>query len=190
MRSARHHPPGKAGTHPGFTLLEILLVLLLLSVLGGLLTQNTARLVEAANYIPPERHFRELVAEARLLAAETRGTVWLDFDNESGEFSLVEVRPEPRGEDEPQALEGPEPRSYPEVTIHFYPLVAFEDGDDLRQPRYAEEPAPRLEFRPDGFNTPARITFTFKEADATELTLDAFSYGPLPLRNDLDRYPF
>ena len=72
----------------GFTMLEILLVLSLLAAMAGIVLSNADNLLTALEYIPPERRFRDIAAEARLIAAETGKPATLSYNPDTGRFVL------------------------------------------------------------------------------------------------------
>ncbi len=185
-----------------FTLLEIILVLSLIALIAGLAMNNIDGLLKAAAFTPPEQRFRDIVSEARIVAAENRETVTLSYNAEQGHFVLSssgslseEGEEDPFEEDDPEAGEedgslfgevGPsqEEYSYSKLTVTFFPMLSNEENDDPDERNFAEEPIDEILFYPTGLSTPVKAVFEYDGRDITELTLDAFSPGPLPVRNE------
>ncbi|MGF1453010.1 MAG: Tfp pilus assembly protein FimT/FimU [Opitutales bacterium] len=91
------------------------------------------------------------------------------------------------------AIAGPEGEptlellAYPDLQVRFYYRLPVERRSDILEPRFADAPSDELRFSPSGAATPARVVFAYDSGDTVELTLDAFSAGPLP-RRERDPY--
>lgn len=170
----------------GFTLLEILIVLSLIAVMAGLMIGNLDALIEAAEFIPPEQRFRDIAAEARLLATEQRATMALSYDAAQGRFVLSSASIQAgsaatsaeavfMSEVSPSRAE----YRYADLNVEFFPQLSVDESQDASERMYADEPVAALEFSPTGVATPALIQFSGDDRETTELTLDAFSAGPM-----------
>lgn len=72
----------------GFSLVEILIVLALITVIGGLFVTNLDSIFDGLGDPPPPELLHKAVREARFEAASTKGTVYLSYDSESGKYKL------------------------------------------------------------------------------------------------------
>ncbi len=74
----------------GFTLVEILLVIALIGVMGGLVVGGLGGLFQAGKIHPPERRLQEAVLKARALAERESIPVFLSYDRQAGGRFIVE----------------------------------------------------------------------------------------------------
>ncbi len=160
----------------GFTLVEIIIVLGLMSLVAGLVITNVEKLLPAFQSTPLEVKFRQAVRESRIVAATSNRPVYLRFDAQAEEFRLVQQSEESAGE---PAVED-SPYFTPEVTVEFFPIAAEEEGGvNYFSGIDSTEPVPQLVFHPSGASTPARVRFHWRTGEESILTLDPFSSGPL-----------
>lgn len=190
----------------GFTLLEILIVLAVVALLAGLVVNNLDNILAAAETVPPEVHFREVVAEARLRAIESGEVQILTYDSERGQFvlraegqsvdfndetSLVRDRHDGHHDDdqgngdEEDWGEGLAMQRYEDLDVSFFRLLPVETVRDLNDDAdFSEEPIEVLRFAPSGAGTAANVVLRYGRDRPVDLTLDAFSAGPLPRVRD------
>jgi prepilin-type N-terminal cleavage/methylation domain-containing protein len=166
---------------PGFTLVEIVIVIGLLSLVTGLVVANVETLLPAFQSTPLEVKFRQAAREARIAAATSNRPTYLRFDAAAEEFRVIEKSAAAAPEDgEPAPLDlSASPYFTPEVTVDFFPIAAEEQGVIGGSGRGADEPVPELAFHPSGTSTPARIVIRWRTGEESVLTLDPFSSGPL-----------
>jgi prepilin-type N-terminal cleavage/methylation domain-containing protein len=165
---------------PGFTLVEIVIVIGLLSLVTGLVVANVETLLPAFQSTPLEVKFRQAAREARIAAATSNRPTYLRFDAAAEEFRVIEksAASEPEG-GEPAADLAASPYFTPEVTVDFFPIAAEQQGTTGSLGYGADEPVPELTFHPSGASTPARIVIRWRTGEESVLTLDPFSSGPL-----------
>ncbi|MBC2592726.1 prepilin-type N-terminal cleavage/methylation domain-containing protein [Ruficoccus amylovorans] len=160
----------------GFTLVEIVIVIGLMSLVAGLAIANFDTILPAFQSTPPEVKFRRAVREARIAAATTSRPAYLRYDALAEEFRVIEKAA--AAQEEPESADTP--YFTPELTVEFLPIAAEKEGaiggfGGLD----ATEPVPQLVFHPSGASTPARVRFRWRTGEESVLTLDPFSSGPL-----------
>jgi prepilin-type N-terminal cleavage/methylation domain-containing protein len=74
----------------GFTLVEILLVIALIGVMGGLVMGGLGGFFQAGKVHPPERRLQEAVLKARALAERESIPVFLSYERKAGGRFIVE----------------------------------------------------------------------------------------------------
>ena len=74
----------------GFTLVEILLVIALIGVMGGLVVGGLGGFFQAGKIHPPERRLQEAVLKSRALAERESIPVFLSYDRQAGGRFIVE----------------------------------------------------------------------------------------------------
>jgi Tfp pilus assembly protein FimT len=74
----------------GFSLVEILLVIALIGVMGGLVMGGLAGFFQAGKIHPPERRLQEAVLKARALAERESIPVFLSYDRQGGGQFILE----------------------------------------------------------------------------------------------------
>lgn len=165
---------------PGFTLVEIVIVIGLLSLVTGLVVANVETLLPAFQSTPLEVKFRQAAREARIAAAISNRPAYLRFDAAAEEFRVIEksATAAPEGGEASPDLSA-SPYYTPEVTVDFFPIAAEEQGVIGGSGRGADEPVTELAFHPSGTSTPARIVIRWRTGEESVLTLDPFSSGPL-----------
>lgn len=194
----------------GFTLLEIVLVLALITVLAGITAQLSFNsLFSKLESKPAYEIFREATHEARIQAISESRVVYLSFDESAQEFRLTksnsahEVAVEEDDdfgsaawsfeEEEEPAPDPDAPRTvFPvhdgELKVAFYGILPEDDGPAVFDRDMTEEPLANLVFHSSGISTPAVAVFTYSNGDEERLTLDLLSNGPLLQLSEEDRY--
>ncbi|MGE9296445.1 MAG: pilus assembly FimT family protein [Puniceicoccales bacterium] len=195
---------------PGFSLLEIVMVLGLLTILAGVVaSMSFDSLFNAGQTKSAYEVFREATHEARIQALNESRIVYLSFDEEAQEFRLTKASKEPenfeiekpRGFDawytqdeeespppDPDAPREVFPVFEDELEVEFRGVRAESDGVAAFDREYTDEPIPHLVFHPSGVSSPAIAIFRFRNGDEEELTLDTLSNGPKLLADDGDYY--
>ncbi len=174
------------GARRAFSLLELLLVLGVIALLAGLLTNNFDQLIRSLERASPVGHLRELIAEARILAVETGTEHSIRFDADRRQFTLSAIgapaaAPALQPSNFEPASTTPAP-SFPGTTVTFYPLLPQRGFSTGSEPNFGTTATESLQFFPDGSASPARVLIETPGGDPTSLTVDAFSSGPLPVR--------
>lgn len=70
----------------GFTLIELIIVIALVALIGGLVTINAGAILRGLGEEPVDRILKKAVREARFQAASIKEPAYLRYDKESGEF--------------------------------------------------------------------------------------------------------
>lgn len=164
MEGARHKIPGTAGRR-GFTLVEIIVVLMLIGMIASVLITGATSMLDAREEKDPEAALLMLLQKIRGQAVE------------SGQIIELVQLPEDKGflwgadgvESLPLVKGGPRARLLkPEFS-----------GASLIGGQMEETPLERLRFYPDGSCDPTRIEV--RRADARRvLTIDPWTAAPLP----------
>jgi prepilin-type N-terminal cleavage/methylation domain-containing protein len=165
VRHARRHTPGTGGRRRGFTLLEILLVLLLLGLFGSVMIGGAASLLKSANTEDAEGAMLDLLQKMRKEAVETGRVVELMQLPEDKGFLWgaegVETLPATPGGAKVRLLK-------PEFS-----------GASLIGGQLQETPAEMLRFYPDGSCDPVRMEV--RRGDARRVVvIDPWTSAPLP----------
>lgn len=151
----------------GFSLIEIVLVVALVSVAASLVILNANAFISGLGTKPPPENFQMSVREARFQAAVTREVVTLTLDPASGDFVIfsdalgeLHRRASGFGEDVPTAAFG-----------LYRVLPASGTGPlDTRQ----RERISAVQFHPDRSSTPFVVTFR-QDWETLEQRFDPFS---------------
>ena len=161
----------------GFTLIEIVLVIALITMVMGLSVISITAVTDTQEK-PIEQLFREYVREARIQAATAKQTVYLNFDSRKGEFVLAQKD----GAAMEHAMAVDDTLEPSEWIVNFYLKLTAEDSSrfDASVPVYAQEPVSQLMFHPSGVGQGAKVEFIEKAGYQNTLTLDPFSSGPDP----------
>ncbi len=156
---------GRARGTPGFTLLEILLVLTLIALLGSVMIGGAASLLKASKEQDPESALLALLQKTRGEAVEKNQVVELVQQPEEQSFLLstggVEVLPKTEGG--------------ARVTL----LRAEFSGASLIGGQLEERPLERIRFYPDGACDPMRVQVRRGEVRRV-YAIDPWTAAPLP----------
>ena len=164
MRRARHIPSG-ASARRGFTLLEILLVLLLLGLMGSVLVGGAASLLSSAREQDPEAALLAFMQERRGEAVETDRVIEVEQLPEDQGFMW--------GAEEIFAL----PAGTTGTRVRL--IRAEAGGASLIGGQLEETPLEKLRFYPDGSCDPVRIEI--RRGDSRRvLVIDPWTAAPLP----------
>ena len=172
--AASHRPTGRL--HRGFTLLETLLVLGLLSMLAAVLVGGSAQLLKGTARSDPEDALLALLQTLRRQAVEQGKVIELTAvttgDPDDPDFRW---KPETADEDEPGREE-----LLPKVNGVAVKILAPEStGAILLGGVAAETPLARMRFYPDG--TCDRVRLDITRGDTRRLTpIDPLTCAPLP----------
>jgi prepilin-type N-terminal cleavage/methylation domain-containing protein len=165
VRFARRNSPGAGGRRRGFTLLEILLVLILLALLGSVMIGGAASLLNSVKEQDPEAALLVLLQKVRKEAVET------------GRMIELEQLPEDKG------------FIWGSAGVETLPLVQGGPRARLLKPEFGrasliggqlqEETVERLRFYPDGSCDPVRLEV--RRGDARRVfSIDPWTAAPLP----------
>jgi prepilin-type N-terminal cleavage/methylation domain-containing protein len=176
VNAALQQRPRRAG-RGGFTLLEMLLVIGLLSMLAGVLVAGSASLLKGTARSDPEDALLALMQTLRRQAVERGAT--------------IELEPfKPADDPDRQGYRWTDPGANPEDPPHEELLPALEgvkvqllgpevDGAILLGGQAVEQPLARLRFYPDG--TCDRVRLEVVRNDARRLNpIDPLTCAPLP----------
>lgn len=155
---------GGAGRRAGFTLLEVLLVLMLISLLGAVMVGGAVSLLRAADDVDPESALLTLLQKTRARAVETGTVIELVPLPEDAGFLV--------GDDDVVTLP-----ARPGLTARLV-KPEFEAGF-LIGGMLQERPVERLRFYPDGACDPVRIQVIRGETRRA-YAIDPWTAAPLP----------
>ena len=149
-----------------FTLVEILIVLGLIALVGGLIVLNAGAFLRGLGQEPVEETFRKAVREARFQAAYHKETVALSYDPEEAGLLING----PTGNS--LATFALEVGDANDVDLEFEQRLPFQGLNQLGESETA--PAAMVFFRADRSSTPFNVRF---ELDRTSFTqrYDPFS---------------
>ncbi len=152
----------------GFTLVEVLIVMGLLTLLAGLVVVNVTPIFEGLGAPPLDRTLRQAVREARYQAAMEKETTFLRFDRERSAFVVTNAV-----NSELAVLETGHDPEEADIRITFFQLLP-ERG--LRSGALTEERAEitRVRFQPDRSSTPFEAEIRFA-GETTRHRYDPFS---------------
>jgi prepilin-type N-terminal cleavage/methylation domain-containing protein len=179
--SRRRH--GAAVFARGFTLLEILLVILLIGLVGAVLIGGSAQLLNEKP-VAAEDVFWSAVQHARKAALVAEHDVRLKFDSEKKRFLLFDgtaapLPASPRETVEEVPLqEFPIPSATPDLAVDF--LVQAKGGNAILVGGVLVEsqPIPYVTFYGDGTCTAFRLQI-FRTGGAHVLTVDPWTCAPM-----------
>jgi prepilin-type N-terminal cleavage/methylation domain-containing protein len=134
----------------GFTLIELIVIIALIALAGGLVAINAEAILRGLGEEPVDRILQKAVREARFQAASLKSPVTLRYDEEDG---LLEVYSEtgsllasfPTLPEDSDAFPG----------IEFEQILPVRGLDDLD--RFDTITIDRVVFRPDRSSTPFRV---------------------------------
>ncbi len=134
----------------GFTLVEMLLVLALLALLGGLVVTNIDGLLSGLGQKPLPEILRDAVREARFQAAFTKEPVFLVYDEESAALRLITAA----NNELSRLSTGYDPKK-DRVRVKFYQILPFRGAEVTG--RYEHSPTPYVTFHPDRSSMPFEV---------------------------------
>ncbi|MGC9449886.1 MAG: prepilin-type N-terminal cleavage/methylation domain-containing protein [Oceanipulchritudo sp.] len=134
----------------GFTLIELIIVIALIALIGGLVAVNAQAILRGLGEEPVDRILRKAVREARYQAASLKSPVQLAYDRESASLVLFS--------DTGQTLESfrtvPEDSEDP-PDIEFEQILPVRGLDSFD--RHETTPIDAVVFRPDRSSTPFQV---------------------------------
>lgn len=150
----------------GFTLIELIIVIALIALVGGLVVINAQAILSGLGEEPVERTFQKAVREARFQAAYLKESTYLSYNEEEGVLEIISETGKSLASFPVETDSGDDP---PEIT--FDQILP---GEGLQRIRGDTIPVDRLTFRPDRSSTPFEVTI---ETDARDFTqrYDPFS---------------
>ena len=151
----------------GFTLIELILVIALIALVGGLVAINAEAMLRGLSEEPVDRIFQKAVREARFQAASIKEPTFLRYDGESGVLeistetgrSLASFRTTPADSEQFPRLE-------------FEQLLPGFGLSGLSRQEAVE--IDTVVFRPDRSSTPFRVRFDLAQSSFTQ-RYDPFS---------------
>lgn len=132
----------------GFSLLELLVVIALIALAGGLVAINAKSILEGLGEEPPERIFLAALREARFQAAFRQEKTRLLFNDEDQALLLY---------GESGELLERYPFSDKELTVSFVQILPARGVNRLSREEIS--PIESIFFRQDRSSTPFRVTF-------------------------------
>jgi prepilin-type N-terminal cleavage/methylation domain-containing protein len=171
----------------GFTMLEIMLVIALLTLLGTVLISGAAQWVDSPP-VAPEDVFWKSVQEARKSALRLEHEVRLKFDREKKRFMLLDglaptsTRPDGTVVESP-LKEYPIPSAPPDLEIDF--LAPMKGGNAIlvRGVLIESHPVPFVTFYADGTCSPFRLQI-FRPGGASTLAIDPWTCAEVLEKKD------
>ena len=130
----------------GFTVIELIIVIALIALVGGLVVINAQAILRGLGQEPVERVLQKAVREARYQAASLKEPVTLSYDDEE---SALEIFSETGQSLATYSLEEDEDGEFPEIS--FEQILP---GMGLDRYRIETVPVGSLVFRPDRSSTP------------------------------------
>lgn len=154
MRGARPGQARRAARGRGFTLLEMVMVLVLAGILAALVAPSVSRTLESSRLRGGAAELRATLSLARTLSASAGQARSVLFDLESGEYGIA-------GESRRRLL--PEGVSFRSVRV----------GDALAEAgRPPGRDAPRVRFFPDGSAEETEVVLTSAGGGMQRVTVD------------------
>ncbi len=129
----------------GFTLIELIIVIALIALVGGLVVINAQAILRGLGQEPVERVLQKSVREARYQAASLKESVYLSFDEEESALEVTSETGQTLASFTLQEEDGEAP------------AIAFEQilpGIGLDRYRLETVPISNVVFRPDRSSTP------------------------------------
>lgn len=148
-------------------MVEILVVLGLIALAGGLIVINANAFLRGLGAEPPEETFRKAVREARFQAAYHQQTVRLSYERDEATLRL-------EADSASDLPDFPLDRTADasEYDIQFEQFLPFEGLSPQRNADTA--PTPNLYFRPDRSSTPFQVRFDIPDQNFSQ-QYDPFS---------------
>jgi prepilin-type N-terminal cleavage/methylation domain-containing protein len=151
----------------GFTLIELVIVIGLIALVGGLIVVNAQGILRGLGSQPAERILQKAIREARFQAATLKESSFLQYDSESGRLFITSSRGEGLAE---FMMPGDSTGVPPEVTFEqVLPVAGNERPGDAET-----SPILLVVFRPDRSSTPFQAKLTDSSGSFT-LRYDPFS---------------
>lgn len=151
----------------GFTLIELIIVIALVALIGGLMAINAESILRGLGDEPVERIFQKAVREARFQAAYLKESTELRYDEESAAFEIHTGS----GRGLASFPSGLEPED-PSVEIIFEQILPEEGLNRNSVLNTIEVSA--VTFRPDRSSTPFQVIFDLGQTTFTQ-RFDPFS---------------
>jgi prepilin-type N-terminal cleavage/methylation domain-containing protein len=164
---------GKLGESPvgvarrGFTLIEILLVIALISIAASVILVNFTAFIDRGKSTSPQEVLTKAIDRARFLAAAERVTTELRYDEESGTLQIT-----PADEQFPINNDfGPDGRG----EIRFYLIPSAEGLSRFPDPARTTLETSAVSFAPDRSSSPFVAEIDSGRGRPTRLRFDPFS---------------
>lgn len=164
----------------GFTLLEVVVAMAIIGMVAGLVVVNFSSAFEGFKSRPPEDVFRTAVRQARYEAALRRQKTFLSFDAEKNTFFVIAADGTPCGE-YPLGRDTSQGR----FEVIFTPYRPDQEMEGQENEDLSEYPIARLIFDPSGCAIPVKVQIK-GPSESAEMTIDPFSWGPPPKRQDME----
>lgn len=149
----------------GFSLIELILVIALIALVGGLMVVNASAILRGLGEEPPDRILQKAVREARYQAASMKEPTFLSYDEETGTLQVFSGTGQDLAE-----FKVTESEDFPE--FEFEQILP---GQGLGSSRRDEtSPIDLVVFRPDRSSTPFQVIIS-EGSTAYTLRYDPFS---------------
>lgn len=157
----------RVGRRSGFTLIEILLVIALITIAVSVVLINFTSFANRGESTSPEDVLAAAIREARFIAAAERTITRLRYDNESGTLRL-----DPTGDEFPINTDfGPDGRGM----IRFFLIPPAEGLRPFPDPDRSTLETPAVAFAPDRSSSPFIAEIDTGEGSPSRLRYDPFS---------------
>ncbi len=150
------NPRRIAGRMSGFTLIELIIVIGLMTLLAGLVVVNVTPIFEGLGAPPIERTLKQAVREARYQAALEKEATFLRFDREASAFIITNAV----NSELAKLTTGYEGKAADELEIQFYQLLPERGLSSIRRTVDRAE-IQRVRFQPDRSSTPFEAEIHF-----------------------------
>lgn len=152
----------------GFSLMEILIVLAIFALAGGLVVMNFDTLIDSYNNKSAEVTLWEALGSARSEAIALQKSTQLSFDSEKQIFKIEDLE---RNLIKEYPLKDQSP-----LKLTFHARLPSKSLDEARHPKPSDEKIPYILFTSQGYSPPAIITVEQNNI-FKRLILDPFSNG-------------
>ena len=151
----------------GFTLVELVIVIGLIALVGGLIVINAEGILRGLGSEPAERILQKAIREARFQAASIKESAFLQYDSEIGLLLVIAASGQELASYPLMDSDEPEPPDL--VFEQILPATGLGSMDESETYRI-----PQVVFRPDRSSTPFQVRLTDSTGSYT-LRYDPFS---------------
>jgi len=150
----------------GFTIVEIVLVLGLMALAGGLVIANFTSMAERGASQTTQEILRSAINQARYLAASERQIIEMSYDEDAGELTLSSGDSFPLGEMYGSGTRG---------NISFYLIPSARGTDPFTDPLATRMSTAKIQFAPDRSSSPFVVEIDTGGGNPQRHLFDPFS---------------